>query len=137
MLKLLEIETSWQREGNMEEEHNRVMIIDDDGDIRSSLVYALDSCGFPVTSCENGTEALLNSMFEEFDYFITDYDMPGMDGIALVRRLRERFPRAVIIGTSGKDLGEEFLRAGANDFLRKPFVPYRLAMMIDGGDILA
>ena len=137
MLKLQEIETSWQREGKMAEEHNRVMIIDDDRDIRSSLVYALDSCGFPVTSCENGTEALLNSMFEEFDYFITDYDMPGMDGIALVRRLRERFPRAVIIGTSGKDLGEEFLRAGANDFLRKPFVPFRLAMMIDGGDILA
>ena len=137
MLKLQEIEASWQQGGKMADDHNRVMIIDDDRDIRSSLVYALDSCGFTVTACENGTEALLNSMFEEFDYIITDYDMPGMDGVELVRRLRGRFPRAVIIGTSGKDLGEEFLRAGANDFLRKPFVPYRLAMMIDGGDILA
>jgi len=38
---------------------------------------------------------------------------------------------------SADDLGMEFLNAGANDFLQKPFVPYRLAMMIDGGNILS
>ncbi len=114
-----------------------VMVVDDDGSLRESLRYGLESYGLRVTLCENATEALLYSMMEEFDYIITDYDLPGLDGIDLIRRLRERSSfTTVIIGMSGNDLGETFLENGANDFLLKPFAPYTLAMMIDGGDLL-
>ncbi len=57
--------------------------------------------------------------------------MPGMTGLELTTHLRNRFPGVVIIGMSGGDLGLEFLRAGANDFLQKPFTPQKLAMMLD------
>lgn len=116
----------------------RVLVIDDDREVGSILRYALGSFGFEVVTCENAAEALLFLMRERFDYIITDYQMPGMDGLELTRRLRRLVePLTVIIGMSGLDLDGEFLRAGANDFFRKPFPPYDLAMAIDGGNILA
>ncbi len=114
----------------------KVMVVDDNAELRSMLRYGLDSYGFQVTFCENGAEALKKVMHDEFDYIITDYQMPQMNGIELTKKLREHSSRTIIIGMSGEDLGIDFLKAGANDFLQKPFVPYRLAMMIDGGDIL-
>lgn len=117
-------------------DRQQAMIIDDDKDLMHCLQYAFESYGYEVACCVNGTEALLLSMTRGFDYIITDCCMPGMDGIELTRRLREQHPRAIIIGMSGEDRGMEFLRAGANDFLQKPFVPYQLAMMMDGGDLL-
>ena len=115
-----------------------VLVVDDDKEMRDSLQYALSSYNMHVTLCENATEALLAAMRESFDFVVTDYKMPGMDGIELVRRLRAQQPAlTVIIGMSGMSVGRLFLETGANDFLLKPFVPYNLAMMIDGGDILA
>ncbi len=114
----------------------RVLIVDDDKNLLNALQYGLADYGLLVTVCENGTEALLRSMFDDFMYIVTDHGMPGMDGVELTRRLRERNPLAVIIGMSRTDRGVDFLEAGANDFLRKPFVPYHLAMMIDGGDLM-
>lgn len=120
---------------NTEEMVQRVLIVDDEKQVLDTLNYALVSYGLAVTVCENATEALLRSMFDDFQFIVIDYDMPGMNGIELTKRLRERHPLAVIIGMSGTDRGMEFLHAGANDFLEKPFVPYRLAMMIDGQDL--
>lgn len=115
--------------------HERILVVDDERMFLDGLRYALTSYGYDVTLCENATEALLKCMADEYNYIITDYEMPGMNGIELVSRLRKRFPMTVIIGMSALDRGEKFLRAGANDFLEKPFAPYRLAMMIDGGDL--
>ena len=115
----------------------KVVIIGDDRGLIGILRYALDSYGLEVIFCDNGYEVLYGSMIGEFDVVVTDYDIPGINGLELTRRLRKHFPLALIIGMSGADMGVDFLRAGANDFLRKPFVPYRLAMMIDGGDILS
>jgi CheY-like chemotaxis protein len=115
----------------------KVMVVDDNDALRESLTYALEYYGLDVTCCANATEALLQSMMKEFHYIITDYSMPGMNGVELVKRLRVKFPYTVIIGMSAEEVGEQFFRAGANDFLLKPFAPYGLAMMIDGGEILA
>jgi CheY-like chemotaxis protein len=115
----------------------KVMVVDDNAELISTLRYGLDSCGFQVIFCNSGAEALEKSMHDEFDYIVIDYQMPRMNGIELTKRLRERSSRVIIIGMSAEDLGIDFLNAGANDFLQKPFIPYRLAMMIDGGDILA
>lgn len=113
----------------------RVLVVDDDRDILMIMAYAFESYGFEVRTCENATEAMLWALAEASDYVITDNTMPGMNGIELVRRLRQLLPATVIIGMSGQDLGLEFLQAGANDFMRKPFTPYDLVMMIDGRDL--
>ncbi len=115
--------------------NHKVLIIDDDKDVTSSLFYALDSSGFQITCCENSADALLNSLLGEFHFIVVAYETPGMNGIELTRLLRRRFPRAFIIGLSEKNIEDDFLSAGANDFLRKPFVPYNLAMMIENGHI--
>ncbi|MHB8843635.1 MAG: response regulator [Nitrospirota bacterium] len=114
----------------------RVMVVDDDPSIRKTMTYAFESYGYQVRTCENATEALLWALAEASDYVITDYRMPGMNGLDLTRRLRKQLPATIIIGMSGDDRGTEFLEAGANDFLQKPFAPYDLVMMIDGRDLL-
>lgn len=114
--------------------HQKVLVVDDQESVRECLDYALRSYGYEVALCRDAEEALRRVREEAFDYIITDKEMPGMNGIDLTRSIRRVLPRAVIIGISGGDWGEEFLRAGANDFRQKPFVPYEIAMMIDGAD---
>ncbi|MEK6744204.1 MAG: response regulator [Nitrospirota bacterium] len=113
----------------------KVMVVDDDREVLSVMAYGLESYGYQVRTCENATEALLLALTDPCEFVITDHDMPGMDGVELTRRLRGLLPAAVIIGMSGRDHGMVFLRAGANDFVQKPFVPYDLVMMIDGRDL--
>jgi CheY-like chemotaxis protein len=118
--------------------HDRpsVLIVDDDKEVRDGLKYALSSYNMEVTLCENGNDALQAAMNGYYDYIITDFKMPGMHGIELVRRLRTVQPApVVIIGMSNLDMGGPFLKAGANDFVVKPFEPLNVAMMLDGGDI--
>ncbi len=118
------------------EEGPRVLVVDDDKDVRDSLEYALGSYGMRVTLCGNATEALLFAMGERFDFILTDFEMPGLDGLELVRRLRGLQPDlTVIIGMGGENLHRCFLEMGANDFVGKPFVPHHVAMMLDGGDL--
>jgi DNA-binding response OmpR family regulator len=120
-----------------EETPMKILVIDDDNDILASLQYALRSYGLEVTPCENGAQAMMRVMMDKFDIIITDFNMPGMDGLELTSYLRARFPEIIIIGMSARDVSVPFLVSGANDFLLKPFVPYRLAMMITGDDILS
>lgn len=116
----------------------RVLIVDDDKEVRHSLHYALSSYNMQVTLCDNATEALLAAMMGQFDFIMTGYEMPGMNGVELVQRIRPlQHPLVVIIGMGVMDVHREFLEAGANDFLAKPFVPHHAAMMIDGGDMPA
>ena len=115
-----------------------VLIVDDDKEVRDGLQYALSSNNMEVTLCENGNDALQAAMNGYYDYIITDFKMPGMHGIELVRRLRAVQPAlVVIIGMSSLDMGGPFLKAGANDFVVKPFEPLNIATMLDGGDIPA
>jgi DNA-binding response OmpR family regulator len=113
----------------------RILIVDDDRDILKIMTLAFESNGFEVRTCENATEALLWALAEASDYIITDYDMPSMNGLELTHRLRNHLPATIIIGMSGQDRGMEFLHAGANDFLQKPFTPYDLVMMINVRDL--
>jgi DNA-binding response OmpR family regulator len=115
----------------------KAIIISDDRDLTSIMQYALNSYGIEVTCFGNVTEAIENSIVEKLDIIIADYATTGVHGLELTQRLRELYPMAIIIGLSGSDMEVDSLRAGATDFLRKPFVPYRLAMMIDGGDMLS
>ena len=115
----------------------QVMIVGCDSDLRDAITYALVSYGYRLNFFKSDLEALANVVIQPLDGIIIDCDLAGTEGVELIRRFRGQFPLAIIISMSREDKGAAFLQAGANDFLQKPFVPYRLAMMLDGGDILS
>ncbi len=110
-------------------------IVSCDEDLKEMLKYAFAPYGIQTCFCQGRAEVLTFSEIDPFDCIIIDCDTLGMDGIKFIRRLREQFLFAIIIGLGKEDKGAAYLRAGANDFLQKPFVPYRLAMMLDSRDI--
>lgn len=112
-------------------------IVSGDEDLKGMLKFAFDSYDIQTCFCHGDAEVLTFSEIDPFDYIIIDFDTLDVDGIKFIRRLREQFLFAIIIGLGNEDKGVAYLQAGANDFLQKPFVPYRLAMMLDSRDINA
>jgi len=101
-----------------------VHIIDDDQAMRDSLSYLLESTDVPVRTYESGV-AFLNAITSaDAGCIVTDVRMPEMSGLDLVRRLRERgigLPVIVMTGHADVPLAVEAMKAGALDFLEKPF----------------
>ena len=101
-----------------------VHVIDDDEALRNSLTFLLRTARLDVLSYPSAT-AFLEALPEaNLSCIITDVRMPGMSGIDLLRRLRERkisVPVIVITGHGDIPLAVEAMRIGAIDFLEKPF----------------
>ncbi len=116
------------------ENMQRVLLVGDDARLLTLLASVLSDHGMLVSISESPVEAIRRSMHSEFEYIVMDYEMPGINGLELTAHLRKLHPFAIIVGMSGADWGIEFLRAGANDFLKKPFAPHQLAVMLDGRD---
>lgn len=105
----------------------KILIVDDDPDIRASLSEILISEGYQVETAENGKEALGKISTFEPDIVLTDYLMPEMDGIALCKIIKNdptSVDTGVILITGVNDLETRVrgLLAGADDFLNKPFM---------------
>ena len=98
----------------------RVLVVDDDPDVRELLAHALSKT-FEVSTAENGNEALDLMARRKFDAVVLDYMMPGLDGadtIACARRLGFRAP---IVLTSAAIARSDAMAFGADDFVSKPF----------------
>ncbi|HEX8947366.1 MAG TPA: response regulator [Dissulfurispiraceae bacterium] len=102
-------------------ERKTVLIIENDAIIRELLEDFLGLNGFAACGVSSGVEAIRLVHEKRFDIIITDYSMPVMNGAEFVRAIRPRNPRTFIIGISGVCGPGEFLSAGANAFVRKPF----------------
>ena len=87
----------------------RVLIVDDQPDVRLAFRYMLEHYGCRITEAGNGKEALNCLSRERVDVVLTDLYMPGMDGLALLREILERpGPRPRVIAISGSpNLGKE------------------------------
>ncbi|WP_051677133.1 hybrid sensor histidine kinase/response regulator [Maridesulfovibrio frigidus] len=105
----------------------KILVVDDSKSVRTMVSSRLASSKLEVLSACNGLEALqIVEDNPDLSMVITDYEMPEMDGLELVKRLRMRFSREelAIIGMShveNKALTSKFLKSGASDFLSKPF----------------
>jgi two-component system response regulator FixJ len=101
-----------------------VHVIDDDADVRQSLAFLLSAAGLAVRVHESAV-AFLTIVPEIKDgCVVTDIRMPGMDGLELQRRLLElkvRLPVVVMTGHGDVPLAVEAMKAGAVDFIEKPF----------------
>lgn len=106
----------------------RVLVVDDSRSFRAYLTKLLQLHRLQVLQAENGREALeIMKSDPGVDLVITDYNMPEMDGLALIGALRQRHPRSelAIIGLSEQGssaLSARLLKNGANDFVAKPFL---------------
>ena len=112
-----------------------VLVVDDSTSARYILSHFLEVNGFTVFSVASGQEALDILSKNEIRLVITDYQMPEMDGFELVRKIRARYSRyeVAVIGLSPQGDSEvevQFIKAGANDYLPKPFQKETLSCRI-------
>ena len=105
-------------------EGQRVLVIDDEGDIRDCLEALLSLEGYVVTTAASGLIAIEWAQRQPFDLVITDLRMPGMDGIETMMALKRIDPTLVVIMITGYASDESVRRlhqAGVLDCLYKPF----------------
>jgi CheY-like chemotaxis protein len=105
----------------------RVLIIDDEENIREMIRLALEAAGYEVSEAGSGLEAFaVIGSDESWDAVLLDQKMPGMVGTEILRRLRVMLPAARVImmtAYASVDLAVEAMKLGASDFLRKPMTP--------------
>ncbi len=110
-----------------------LLVVDDDERIRGLLQKFLMRNGFLVTIARDGAQArrLLEGL--DFDMIMLDVMMPGVDGIALTRELREKLSVPILLLTARGETTSriEGLEAGADDYLVKPFEPKELLLRIN------
>ena len=103
---------------------NKILVVDDDQDLRENLVEVLDNAGFTPDSASDGDEAIDKLINNEFDLVLLDSIMPGMDGMEVLPLIKRRFPQIKVImltAFSTVDGAVEAMRKGADDYLTKPF----------------
>jgi two-component system, OmpR family, response regulator ChvI len=100
-----------------------IALVDDDRNIVTSLRMLLETEGYKIQAYTDGASALEGLSADPPDMAILDIKMPRMDGMELLRRLRQRTEMPVIFLTSKEDEIDELfgLKMGADDFIRKPF----------------
>ncbi len=104
----------------------RVLVVDDDGEMRLALELTLRKAGYPCVLARDGQEALEKLRGESFALVVTDLRMPRVDGIELLERLSASAPHtpALVITAHGTvDTAVESMKRGAVDFIQKPFGP--------------
>jgi DNA-binding response OmpR family regulator len=102
----------------------RILLVDDDDEMRNFLRRALGIHGYPVVDQSSAAQVVATLDAEAFDAVILDKEMPGVNGLDLLRALRDRHPELPVIFVTafgGPRLGEEVLRMGAARYLEKPF----------------
>ncbi|AHC14342.1 sigma-54-dependent transcriptional regulator [Salinispira pacifica] len=111
----------------------RILVVDDEKNIREGLGKSLELDGYETVLAEDGTSALNIMEEDEIDLVITDLKMPGMSGDELLRRVVSDWPSVSVIILTGHGTIEtavQSMRNGAFDFLTKPVNLERLSMLV-------
>lgn len=111
----------------------RVLVVDDHAAARESVAYALHQGGYEVVCSASAVEALSALKKTSFDVVITDLQMPGMDGLELIRRIeQQQLGVQVLMITAHATISSavEAMRHGAFDYLEKPFDVTRLEQLV-------
>lgn len=110
----------------------RILIVEDDERIRSSMRLALEGEGHTVEDVDSGEEAVRRFTSEPFELVLIDLMLPGMDGFETCRSLRRHSTVPVIMVTARSDTHDVVagLEAGADDYVTKPFVAKELSARI-------
>jgi two-component system chemotaxis response regulator CheY len=112
-----------------------ILSVDDSASIRAAIKIALTSEGYSVTEAANGAEGLDKATAGGFDLIVTDLNMPVMDGLTMIRELRQRpagagVPILFLTTESDADVKAQAKAAGATGWLTKPFDPEQLVRIV-------
>jgi DNA-binding response OmpR family regulator len=102
----------------------RILIVEDDRKLAGLLKKGLEENGHNASTAFDGVEGLELALGADFDVFVFDIMLPGIDGFTIVRRLRDAANATPVLLLTGRDANEDIvtgLDAGADDYLTKPF----------------
>ena len=104
----------------------KILVIDDEDIVRTSCSRTLSPEGYEVKLAKNGSEGLKMAREDKFDLVLTDLKMPDMDGIEVLRSIKEKWPKTEVIIVTGYqtvDTAVKAIKLGAYDYIEKPFTP--------------
>ena len=110
-------------------EKKRILVIDDDADLRESITMLLNRAGFIVDAVENGQEAIEKSKLNFYNVALIDIVLPDINGIDLLKKLKDINPsirNIIITGFASLDNAVKALNLGADSYLIKPIAPETL-----------
>ena len=102
----------------------RLLIVEDEKELCDTVAKTLYHAGYKVDTCYDGSEALDYILAESYDLIVLDLNLPGMDGMELLKELRKKNEETkVLILSARSQIADkvEGLDAGANDYMEKPF----------------
>jgi len=102
----------------------RVLVVEDSEKLRRAVVTALRRSGYAVDETNDGTQGLWRAQAVDYDVIVLDLMLPGMNGIEVIRHLREKRNKTHVLVLTAKDSIEDRVRGlqcGADDYLIKPF----------------
>lgn len=113
----------------------RLVVAEDSESVREAIVFALKKSGFEVFTATNGLEATVIMNENKVDLLLTDYHMPEMNGLELIKWVREkeqyrRLPVLVLTTEGQRDLILHARNAGATGWIHKPFAVEKLIQTI-------
>ncbi len=114
----------------------RVLIVEDEADIRLILKDLLEAQGFQVVDLASGHAILHQIELHEPDVLLVDQMMPGLTGVEIIAQIRKderhsNLPIIMVTGLSGEEDKVKVLNLGADDYVTKPFLPKELAARIN------
>ncbi len=112
-----------------------ILAVDDSGSLRQMVAFSLKAAGYEVVQAVDGQDGLNKAKEKTVDLVLTDQNMPIMDGLTLIKHLRElgsyqKVPILMLTTESSDEMKAKGKAAGANGWLVKPFDPKRLIEVV-------
>jgi two-component system chemotaxis response regulator CheY len=112
-----------------------ILTVDDSASVRVAIKIALTSAGYTVDEAADGAEGLRKASGAKFDLIVTDLNMPVMDGLTMIERIRKvpalaGLPIIFLTTESAADMKQRAKAAGATGWITKPFQPDNLIKIV-------
>lgn len=113
--------------------NEKILLVDDDRSVRVTLTEVLQKAGYQVVTAVDGEHALEKVNEDNFDLVLLDMNLPGVDGIEVLRRIKVEIPSQQVIMITGYGTIEtavEAMKLGACDYIQKPFSPQEICTLV-------